>query len=396
MKDLNLKEAVQAQITDAGELKEGVRRFVKKFTEEVIRDKTIPSTEFSLREMFEATTMVEYPDLDITSVGDKLRFSEAVNGSMFPYLTKELIHREMIPTYEDGLNGAETLVTELNTTRYDQDVMVGTTAISTLPRVRPGQPYPSADFGEKYYTCYLANFGQILDMSKELILSDQTGTIIDRANQGGMAMGQHRHQFIVETLIVSPRTALEESSSTACMYKGSAVSASNFFSNDHSAYDGQTNDNLAASSAIGTTGMDTAMGLLLTMKDEKGRYVSVTPRTVVCHPTKARTAWQLLMDADLSTVDSANRGRNYYQQKYNIQVFQTPFVTQNSGLTSDWYVGDPKRSLVWLWYQKPAVERQGANSDAAFDRDIVLRFKMSYWGGCAYRELGRFIVKAMA
>jgi hypothetical protein len=393
MKDLNLKEAVQSQVADAGEVKAGVARFAKKFTEEVIRDRKIPATDFSIKEMFEATTLVEYPDLD---VNDKLKFSEAVNGSQFPYLTKELIHREMIPTYEDGLQGADMLVTELDTKRYDEDNMVGTTAMSTMPLVRPGQPYPSADFGEKYFTCKITNHGQILDMSKELILSDQTGSIVDRANQAGMVMGQHRHQYIVETLIVAPRTAVEETTSTACTYKGTAITASNFFSNDHSAYDGQTNDNLAASSAIGTAGMDTAMGLLLSMKDEKGRVIAVTPKVLVCHPTKARTAWQLLMDSDLSTVDSANRGRNYYQQKYNIQVFQTPFVTQNSGLSSDWYVGDPKRALVWLWYQKPAVERQGANSDAAFERDVVLRFRMSYWGGCAYREVGRFMVKATA
>ncbi len=394
MRNLNLKEEAQKHIDDAGEVKAGMKRFVKKFTEQVIEDKDIPSTSFSIKEIFEATTLKENPDLDPQSCSQK-ELTEALNGSQFPQLTRSLIHRVMVPAYEDGLQSADMLVTELDTQRYDQETMVGTTAISTLPRVYPGQPYPAADFGEKYFTISFANFGQILDVQKELILSDQTGTILDRANQAGMVMGQHRHRFIVETLINAPRDAMDEATSTACVYKGTALTASQFFANTHATYDGQVNDNLAASSPLGTTGMDTAMGLLGTMTDEKGRYINIMPKVLVHHPTLNRTAWSLLNDIDLSTVDSGNRGKNYYQ-KFNIAPFATPYVTSNSGNTTDWYIGDPKRALVWMWYIRPTTDTQGSDSNSSFERNVVFRAKCMYWAGCAYRDNGRFLVKATA
>jgi len=385
-----MRELCESQIADAGNVKEGVARFAKKFVNEVMEDKSFKPSQVSIREMFDATVLAENPNLDLD---DRASFREAVGHSQFPYMTKELISREVLPAYDGALGDVTQLVTEMDTNRPDYEYIAGFRAITSLPRVKSGQNYPSAEMQEKNVRCQIAKFGEILEIEKEMVLSDQTGQILDRARQGGDLMGQHRHQFIIETMMDGARTALEESTSTALVY---GTTAQTVYSNDHSTTDGQTNDNLAASSAIGTASMDTVYNLLSSMKDERGRYINNMPRFVVVHPARFRTAWALCSDLGLASVDSANRGTNFYGQKLALTAIQSPYVGTNSGgATTDWYVGDMPKEIVWLWYWKPGIDRQGVDSDAAFERDVIARFKYFYAGGVCLRDY-RYICRATA
>jgi len=276
----------------------------------------------------------------------------------------------------------------METSRPDYEYIAGVRAISKMPRVRPGQNYPVSDIGEKSVRIEVAKFGEILEIERELVLSDQTGQILNRARMAGEMMGEHRHQFIVETIQDSARTALDEATSTALVYNGSAVTV---YSSDHTAVDGVTNDNLASSSAISTASMDTVYGLFGVMTDEKSRYITVVPKAILVHPTKFRTAWSMCTDLSLESTSSANRGANFYAQKLGLVPYQSPYIST----TTDWYVGDFAKQTVWMWYWKPAVDRQGVDSDAAFERDVVARFKYYYSAGCGLRDY-RWVVKATA
>lgn len=371
-----IKDLMEAQLNESTDFKVAAPIFAKRFVKEVMDDPKFKTNQVSIREMFDETVLRGNPDLDINSRAD---LAEAVGHSVFPYMTKELISRELIPAYELALNGIDQLVSESDTNRADYEYVAGVRAIDTMPRVRPGQNYPSAGIAEKSVRIEIAKFGEILDIERELVLSDQTGQILERARMAGDMMGEHRHRFIVETIIDSPRNALEETTSTALYLDGAARDV---FSSDHSAVDGQTNDNEAGSSAISTSNMDTVYGLFGAMKDEKGRYITVMPKAILVHPTKFRTAWSMCTDTTLESTGSANRGQNFYAQKLGLIPYQSPYITSNSGLTTDWYVGDFKKQTKWLWYWKPAVDRQGLDSDAAFERDVIARFKYFYSAGC--------------
>lgn len=385
-----VKQLMEAQLNESGDIKAAAPIFAKRFVNEVMGDPNFKPNQVSIRELFDETVLRENPDVDLNS---RTELAEAIGHSIFPYVTKELIARELLPAYEMSLNGIENLVTEGTTTRPDYEYIAGVRAISKMPRVRPGQNYPSADIGEKNVRIEIAKFGEILEIERELVLSDQTGQILERARMAGEMMGEHRQQFIVETIMDGARTALEEATSTALFYNGAAVTV---YSNDHSAIDGVTNDNLAASSAISTSSMDTVYGLFGAMKDEKGRYITVMPKAILVHPTKFRTAWSMCTDMTLESTSSANRGANFYAQKLGLIPYQSPYVGTNSGgNTTDWYVGDFAKQLSWLWYWRPAVDRQGVDSDAAFERDVVARFKYYYAGGVGKKDY-RFVVRATA
>lgn len=379
-----LKDICESHVTDAGEVKEGVRRMAYELVE-FMQDPDFQPRSQSIKEIFEQTTLREHPNLDPETCGDS-ELAEAVGHSWFPYITKELINKELIPAYEAALNGIDNLVSEVETKRTDFDYIAGVKSLTRLPRVRPGQNYPNAEFGEKTVRVEIAKFGEILNLEKELVLGDQTGKLLGRARDGGEVMGDHRHQFIVQTITDTARTALGEASSTALYYDGAART---LYSNDHSAFMGYTNDNLAASSAIGTAGMDTAYSLMGAMRNEEGGYVTVIPNAVLTHPLKFRTSWQLC--TDVTQPDTANRGSNFYAQKLGLVPYQTPYISTNT----DWFIGNFAKQVIWMWAWRPKVDSEGATSTASFERDVVARFKYHYSAGCGHRD-AKFVIKCTA
>ncbi len=388
-----LKRLCETHIENAGSVQEGVKRFASD-TASFLKDGTLKPEDVSIREVFEQTTCREYKEkngeeIDLATTSS-VKLAESIGHSHFPYITKELINKELIPEYEVNSGGVEALVSEMSTNRTDYDYVAGINAMSQMMRVRPGQPYPNAEFGEKRVRIELAKFGEILNLEKELIMQDQTGKVLDRARTAGKFMGEHKHRYIVETIMDIKRDALDEATSTAFHFDGSAVGV---YSNDHSSSLGQALDNISASSGIATASLDSAYGLFGAMKDEEGRYITVTPKVLLVHPTKFRIAWQLC--SDLTQPDTANRGSNFYKQALGLQPFQSPYVGTGGGASTDWYLGDFKRQIVWMWVLKPYTDSEGADSTAAFERDIVARFKYGYSAGCGHRDV-RFIVKCTA
>jgi hypothetical protein len=63
-------------------------------------------------------------------------------------------------------------------------------------------------------------------------------------------------------------------------------------------------------------------------------------------------------------------------------VLSSPFIDEQGGeATNDWYLGDFRRQFVWteIWPVQTFLQR--AESESAFDRDVVLRVKARYYGG---------------
>jgi hypothetical protein len=309
---------------------------------------------------------------------------------VFPYITKQLIARELLPAYELELFGIGDLFTEMETTRTDYETIAGMRAVTLLPRVRPGQNFPTANWGEKNIQVEVAKFGEILEIEKELVISDQTGQILSRAREAGTMMGAHRHRFMVETICDGARDALEETSSTSFMYDKSARTV---YATTHTTVDGVANSNLSATTDLDTEGLDAVYTLLGQMTDEKGRYITVMPKAILVHPSQFPTAWQFT--AGLEQPDTAERGLNFYKSQLKLTPYQSPYVYSSAGsrAATDFYMGDFTRQMVWMWVIRPTVDNEGATSSASFERDVIARYKFHYFGGAGMKDY-RFIVKA--
>jgi hypothetical protein len=379
----NLKALREGYTSQAdGDVKKGIAMLSNKIVE-TLQDPKFDVNQFSIREAFDNIVLASNPDLDLN---DKGKVQEAVGSSVFPYMTSKLISKEVIPAYELNMFGADQLVTESSTTRVDYEYVAGMRAITKLPRVREGQPYPTANIGEKNIRVEMAKFGEILEITSELVLADQTGQILERARAAGDMMGEHRHRFIIETVTDQAREALEESSSTSLFYNGSAR---DIYSANHATIDGQTNVNYSSGVTLDTDGLNTAYRYLGTMKDEKGRYITVMPKQLLVHPAKFPDAWKFC--TNLTQPDTTERADNFYARQLRITPYSSPYVA----LETTWYLGDFKKQFVWLWVNRPEVLSEGSTSTAAFERDVIARFRYGYYAGIGARDY-RFVVENVA
>lgn len=371
----NLKALREGYTSQAdGSVEKGVAKLAESICQTLDDPKFNASAKFSIREAFDNTVLALNPDLDLNNKG---KLQEAVNSSVFPYITSKLISRELLPAYEYNLFGAENLVSESTTSRVDYEYIAGMRAITLLPRVREGQPYPTANIGEKNVRVEIAKFGEILEITSELVIADQTGQVITRARNAGDMMGAHRHRFIIETVTDQARNALEETSSTALFYDGSAR---DMYAATHATIDGQVNLNLNTGLSLDFDGLTTAYKYLMQVKDEKGRYITVMPRQLLVHPAKFPDAWKFC--TNLTQPDTAERADNFYARALSLTPYASPYVAAET----TWYLGDFPKQFVWLWVNRPEVMSEGATSTAAFERDVIARFRYGYMGGCASKD----------
>lgn len=379
----NLKSLREDYTSQAdGDVKKGVTLLAENIVK-TLEDPKFNTNNFSIREAFDNTVLALNPDLDLNNKG---KVQEAVGSSVFPYITSKLIARELLPKYEYNLFGAENLVSESSTSRVDFEYIAGTRAITLLPRVREGQPFPTANIGEKNVRCELAKFGEILEITSELVIADQTGQILTRAREAGEIMGAHRHRFIIETITDQARNALEEASSTSYVYGNTAR---DMYSADHSTIDGQTNINYASGQSLDFDGLTVAYKYLMQMVDEKGRYITSMPRQLLVHPAKFPDAWKFC--TNMTQPDTAERADNFYAKALSLTPYMSPYVAAET----TWYLGDFPRQFVWLWVNRPEVISEGSTSTAAFERDVIARYRYSYFGGVCGRDY-RWVFESVA
>jgi hypothetical protein len=65
-----------------------------------------------------------------------------------------------------------------------------------------------------------------------------------------------------------------------------------------------------------------------------------------------------------------------------VDVLSSPFIDEQGGqAVNDWYLGDFPRQFVWTEIWPVQTFLQKTDSESAFDRDVVLRVKVRYYGG---------------
>ena len=296
-----------------------------------------------------------------------------------------------------AVGAAQNLITEAQASRTDEELVVGFTAGDTTPLLRrQGMAYEETSMGEKNWTIKMADFGRMISLTREVIFEDRTGEVLARARDIGRAAGHHKQKMIIESIEVAARSAFEETASSAAIYKGTARNAAAMYSNDHSALDGQVNDNLIASNALADyTDIDAVYQAFSAMVDEAGNKIDIVPNTILVPSALKAKAFQIMNSqmlgggADDTVSPTYNPVKDLAQGGLN--VASSVFLSS----ASDWYMGDFSKQLKWLNVYAPATESQGANSELAFTNQIVSRFRFSYHAGMGHTDW-RYIVKCTA
>lgn len=353
--------------------------------EQLFNEGKLSHKDINLKAAFEA--LVDIAPEDRT---DSVKVAEAVASSAFSTLTTLIVHRSVIEPYEMRMNEVMELVSEDDASMTDDETIHGMTPLGGIRRRLETEAYDETDFSEKKVTVRKSDFGRIISLTMEDIFNDRTGKIREKASSIGEDAGSHQEKMIIETLEVLPRTAFNESASRAFVYEGVAHTQAQFYSTDHSAIlDGQVNSN-RVTGGITEAGFTNAYNCFATpMTDERGKEIVIRPEVVVVRATNDLTLNNLL--ATERALGNNNNDINQFGPRGRVKLkpIVTPFLASTAGL---FYMGVPRRSLKWLWVERPQTVTAAADSSLAFERRIVWRARFNYYGGVAHRDY-RWVVR---
>ncbi|MGC1275585.1 MAG: hypothetical protein WBC44_17900 [Planctomycetaceae bacterium] len=369
----------------------GPQGFYRKVVD-LLNEQTLAVDDFSYYELAEACGVL--PGLrrmnelaPAANVGQALAESNpGASTHLFQIVTGELIGRKVIEGYEDdaGFIG-DKLVTVLPSRRRNQQ-LAGFTALAGPTDVAEGHSYEESSFAEKSVTTDEAKRGRILSINEELIAFDQTGEINRRARQLGFYLRQERERTIVRAVTDA------DSADGRFVYRpngtGTPLYATDGSLRNYVGVGNTTSTGYDAATALADHGdVDHVLGYRATqVVDDR---VDGTPRPIVA-PAKQllvpealrSTARGIVHASEVLTTSGSNQRRLANPLAGTLDVLSSPFLDeQGAAALVDWYLGDFKRQFVWteIWPVQTFLQR--ADGPAAFERDVVMRIKVRYYGG---------------
>ncbi|MBD3673483.1 MAG: hypothetical protein HUJ26_08145 [Planctomycetaceae bacterium] len=309
-----------------------------------------------------------------------------VGTNLFQVVTGELIGRKVIEGYEDSSGFIGDKLVSVMPSRLRNQKIAGFTALAGPSEVAEGHPYEESTFEEKYVTTEESKKGRILSINEELIAFDQTGEI----NRRAMALGHYLRQERERTIVRAVTDA--DSGAGKFVYRpngsGQALYAADGTHRNYIGVGNTTSSGFdAAVPLIDWTDIDTALSYRATeVKDDR---IDGTPRPIVM-PVKQMlvpealrgTALSIVNSTDVTVIANDQETRFANPVKGLVEVLSSPFVDEVGGAAlQDWYIGDFQKQFVWTEIWPVQTFLQQNDSDAAFERDVVMRVKVRYYGG---------------
>ena len=129
--------------------------------------------------------------------GNQQYTAEAIDSTMFPIATGNIITRRVIDAYNmPGLVGD--MLVETMQSNLRSETIPGFSEAQSPLEVKEGDDYKEASFGEKYVTTETSKKGRIISLTEENIIFDQTGQILIRARRIGERIALEREKTILD------------------------------------------------------------------------------------------------------------------------------------------------------------------------------------------------------
>lgn len=309
-----------------------------------------------------------------------------VGTNLFQVVTGELIGRKVIEGYEDDAGFIGDKLVTVMPSRLRNTKIAGFRALAGPTEVSEGHPYEESTFEEKYVTTLESKQGRILSISEELIGFDQTGEI----NRRAMALGYYLRQERERTIVRAVTDA--DAGSGRYVYRpsgaGEALYASDGSNRNYVGSGNTTSPSFnAAVPLVDWTDVEEILQYRATeVRDDRvdgtARPIVAPARQMLVPESLRGTARSIVHATEISVTTSAGESRMANPLHGTLEVLSSPFIDEQGGAAlADWYVGDFRRQFVWteIWPVQTLLQR--ADSEAAFERDVVLRVKARYYGG---------------
>jgi hypothetical protein len=311
---------------------------------------------------------------------------ESVGTNLFQTVTGELIGRKVIEGYEDDAGFIGDQLVSVMPSRLRNARIAGFKALAGPTEVNEGHPYEESTFEEKFVTSLESKQGRILSINEELIAFDQTGEIHRRAMALGYYLRQERERAIVRAVTDADAGAGRH------VYRPSGSGAALYATNgSHRNYVGAGNttspDFDSPVPLQDWTDIEEVLHYRATqVRDDRidgDQRPIVAPARQILVPERLRgTARSIVHSTEIHVSTGEGETRFANPIHGTLEVLSSPFIDEQGGsAVNDWYIGDFRRQFVWTEIWPVQTFLQQSDSEAAFERDVVLRVKARYFGG---------------
>jgi len=316
---------------------------------------------------------------------------DAVDTSSFSHITGQLIFSTINEAMKlDTLIGDE-LVTIMPSVLQDREIIPGISNASDefADEITEGFPYPAVGLSEEYVEIPRAEKrGGILGITREMIIADRTGVLVDRARTIGSGLAIRREKSIINVFIgaVNPYVRNGEARIT---YHDTDMGF----------------DNIITDALANYTDIQAAETAFRRMRDPNtGEPLGHSPDTIVVVPALLWLARRIINSTEyrVGNIAAAPGVQTVSGNPipFNLKILSNEWLRDLllaadgvAGLDTDgakvdafWFIGKPKASFVWKEIWPLSVEEAPQNNEAQFTSDIWMRFKCSYKGVPGVRE----------
>lgn len=390
MKRIKLKE-LQRRI-----LLEGVGPTVAFFGAALMEGHLNPS-DFSIRDLAEATVMTSQGEpcgrewlaaIDPRRGGamELMEADGAVDTTAFANLTSQLVFGAVMKAY----NAPEFIHTRLapvRTTRFKSEVIPGIAGIveDMDDDIPEGMPYPVVGFGEDYRrTPVTKKKGRIVNVTREIILHDQTGLVLEAAKGIGQILSIRDEKDFVRLLL-------------------GLVNNFNWRGVAYNTYQTSTPwINVKSSNGITTSDgwakIDASEQLFSNMKEPNTlEPVTISPDTIVHMPAR-RHQFRRVTRAETLAASQATSGAHeittgpntvdpYELVESRWAYSELVAAGESAANAADyWFHLDKDEAFECIENWPLHVTQAPQNSEAEFVQDILFRFKASRKRSFAVKE----------
>lgn len=309
-----------------------------------------------------------------------LESDAALNTSIFATLTRQILNAAVMEGYQ-----LPSFVLSAAIPSMSGNVRQARLTGVSLPlkedktlEVQEGQEYPSVGMYEEYVkTPTTVKRGAVLPITKEIVLADETGQIVDQARRIGEFIGLQKELALTDYVIGAVANCVvekrvgdsDEVTSNLFLSSGRWVNVQTVVLEDWTDIDAA--ENLLA--AITMPGTEQPVMLIERTLLVPSQLRNTAARILNATETRSGTSNVIVAANPLSSL--------------NIQMIASPLVysrlvaagTSGSVASGTWFYGDLRRAF--RYYQNwPLTVEEDRTGGVAFTHDILVRFKASERG----------------
>ena len=288
------------------------------------------------------------------------------------YENEEFVFSKVVPSKQTKIIGMEMI----------PSISVPSDEFTVVPE---GGEYPFVGIVEDFqHRGRLQKRGDILPITKECILTDLTGLLLQHANTLGDALGLNREKRTIDMLI-------DENSGAV----SAALAGHRYFWKNTSYASFQATTpwvNIQTGAAlVDHTDIDAAWLRLVQMTNPyTGEPIRVQAKHLIVTPQNLMTAWRIKNTTNVQVhAGGYNTSGNLVdthapspvnQVVGDLTILSSQLLAARAATDTDWWLGDCSKYGRYYFAWDVASEDAPANSTQAFNRDIVFQHKVSEMG----------------